>query len=238
LEGGSLLNEIRQGLKEAALAIFPLAALVLVLSLIFLRGDTENIVRIFIGAIFSWIGLFLFLFGTNISIISMGERIGAYLPKSGSMLLLIATAFLLVFLVTTADPSVSVMVSQFEGLAAGSINIPPKYLAYIVAAGMGLLSAFALMRIVLNIKIRTVLSIGYLLVLILSIFAPKDLLPFFLDSGSISTGPLVVPCIIALGQGTASVLSGRNSLDDGFGLVGLATLGPILILMVLGVFVL
>ncbi|MDD4263558.1 MAG: DUF1538 family protein [Firmicutes bacterium] len=114
----------------------------------------------------------------------------------------------------------------------------PNYLAYIVAAGMGLLVAFALLRIIFSIPIRQVLTYGYLLVIVLSFFVPQNLLPFFLDSGSISTGPMAVPCIIALGQGTASVLSGKNSLDDGFGLVGIATLGPILILMILGVILL
>lgn len=233
-----MLNEIRQGLKEAALAIIPLATFVLLLSLIFLPNHMENISRLLIGALFCLVGLFLFLYGTKISITPMGELIGAYLPKSGSLILLIATALIFVFSVTIADPSVSVMVSQFQDLAAGDIGISPNYLAYIVAAGMGLLVAFALLRIIFSIPIRQVLTYGYLLVIVLSFFVPQNLLPFFLDSGSISTGPMAVPCIIALGQGTASVLSGKNSLDDGFGLVGIATLGPILILMILGVILL
>lgn len=227
------MNVIKQGLKEAALAILPLTFLVLILSLIFLPFSPENITRIVIGSLFTLVGLFLFLQGTKISLIPMGELIGAYLPKSGSLVLLMATAFIFSFSVTLADPSVHVMVEQFKNLSAS--GVPPKLLALLVSIGMGLLVTLALIRIVFSIPIRLILVIGYLGVIILSFLAPKNLVPFFLDSGSISTGPMAVPCIIALGLGTASVLGGKSSLEDGFGLVGLATLGPILTLMIWGV---
>ncbi len=227
------MNVIKQGLKEAALAILPLTFLVLILSLIFLPFSPENITRIVIGSLFTLVGLFLFLQGTKISLIPMGELIGAYLPKSGSLVLLMATAFIFSFSVTLADPSVHVMVEQFKNLSAS--GVPPKLLSILVSIGMGLLVTLALIRIVFSIPIRLILIIGYLGVIILSFLAPKNLVPFFLDSGSISTGPMAVPCIIALGLGTASVLGGKSSLEDGFGLVGLATLGPILTLMIWGV---
>ncbi len=227
------MNVIKQGLKEAAMAILPLTFLVLILSIIFLPFSLETIGRIVIGSFFTLVGLFLFLQGTKISLIPMGELIGAYLPQSGSLALLMATAFIFSFSVTLADPSVHVMVEQFKNLSAS--GVPPKLLAVLVSLGMGLLVTLALIRIVFSIPIRLILVIGYLGVITLSFLAPKNLVPFFLDSGSISTGPMAVPCIIALGLGTASVLSGKSSLEDGFGLVGLATLGPILTLMIWGV---
>lgn len=227
------LETIKEGLKEAALAIIPLASFVLILSLIFLPINFENIGRILLGAALALVGLFLFLQGTKISLIPMGELIGAFLPKSGSLILLVATAFIFSFSVTFADPSVHVMVEQFKSLSTG--GVPAELLALLVSIGIGVLVTFALIRIVLSIPIRLVLSIGYIIIIILSFFAPKELVPFFLDSGSISTGPMAVPCVIALGLGTASVLGGKNSLENGFGLVGIATLGPILTLMIWGV---
>ncbi|HHY18337.1 MAG TPA: DUF1538 domain-containing protein [Firmicutes bacterium] len=228
------MNVIKEGLKEAAMAILPLTIFVLILNFVFLPFSWETIGMILLGALITLIGLFLFLHGTKISLIPMGELIGAYLPQSGSMLLLVLTAFIFIFSVTLADPSVHVMVETFKNLADS--GIPPKLLSLLVSAGMGILVTFALLRIVFSIPIRLVLIVGYLSIIVLSYFAPTELVPFFLDSGSISTGPLAVPCIIALGLGTASVLGGKDSLEDGFGLVGIATLGPILTMMIWGVF--
>ena len=228
------MNVIKEGLKEAAMAILPLTIFVLILNFVFLPFSWETIGMILLGALITLIGLFLFLHGTKISLIPMGELIGAYLPQSGSMLLLVLTAFIFIFSVTLADPSVHVMVETFKNLADS--GIPPKLLSLLVSAGMGILVTFALLRIVFSIPIRLVLIVGYLSIIVLSYFAPTELVPFFLDSGSISTGPLAVPCIIALGLGTASVFGGKDSLEDGFGLVGIATLGPILTMMIWGVF--
>jgi hypothetical protein len=227
------LDTIKNGLLEAASAILPLTIAVLVLTFIFLPWSWTRVSQVIFGSFLTFIGLFLFLEGTKISLIPMGELIGAYLPKSGSLLLLVSTAFIFSFSVTLADPSVHVMVEQFKGLADS--GVPPQLLSFLVSAGIGFLVTFALLRIIFKIPIRLVLSLGYLLIIGLSFIAPKELVPFFLDSGSITTGPMAVPCIIALGLGTASVLKGSNPLEDGFGLVGLATLGPILTLMIWGV---
>jgi hypothetical protein len=226
---------LQEAVAEVVAAVAPLTIAVAVLSIIFLGFSWTNLIQLLVGAFFTTVGLFLFLRGTRIALLPMGEMIGAYLPKHGSMALLVATSFIFTFSVTIADPSVHVLVSQVASFPDAGIN--PSLLAVLISGGMGLLVTIAILRIILNVPIKYILLGVYSAVIILSFFTKPELVPFFFDSGSVSTGPMAVPCIISLGLGTASVLQRKQSLADGFGLVGLATLGPILVLMIWGVFV-
>ncbi len=219
---------------EVVTAVAPLTAAVAVLSTALLGFSWSALAQLLIGALFTAAGLFLFLKGTRIALLPMGEMIGAYLPKRGSTALLSVTAFIFSFSVTIADPSVHVLVAQVGSFPDSGIN--PEVLAILLSGGMGLLVTIAILRILLNVPIKWLFAAAYIAVIVLSCFTRPELVPLFLDSGSVSTGPMAVPCIIALGLGTASVLQRKQTLADEFGLVGLATLGPILVLMVWGVF--
>lgn len=229
-----MAGNLRSAATEVVAATAPLTLAVALLSTLFLGFSLESMFQLLIGALFTTIGLFLFLGGTRIALLPMGEQIGSFLPRRGSMALLTITAFIFSFSVTIADPSVHVLVAQVASFPDSGIR--SGALALLISAGIGMLVTVAILRIVLNVPIKRIFIGAYMLAIILSFLSSPDLAPLFFDSGSVATGPMAVPCIIALGLGTASVLQRKQTLADKFGLVGLATLGPILVLMIWGVF--
>jgi hypothetical protein len=178
-------------------------------------------------------GMFLFLQGVKIGLLPMGEAIGAELPKRGSMIFLLFFAFVLGFMVTLAEPDVWVLVGYVDTVSEGLVN---RYiLVLFVALGVGIFVTLAMLRIVLNVPIAYLLAGGYIIILILSFFTPADFVPISFDAGGVTTGPVTVPFILALGLGVTAVLGGRSSFNDGFGLIGLASIGPVLGVMILGI---
>lgn len=127
------------------------------------------------------------------------------------------------------------LATQFAEISEGAVS--KSVLIGFVAIGVGFFVALAMYRIVRGTSIRKVLTIGYLIVLGVSFFTPARFLPLAFDSGGVTTGPMTVPFILSLGAGTSAVLQGRSVLADGFGLVGLASLGPIIAVMLLGVLI-
>lgn len=186
-----------------------------------------------VGAIFVLVGLFFFLYGVNLGLLPIGRTIGAELPSKGSIVLFGVASFLLGVAVTIADPDVMVLANQVANVSAGAIG--RLLLILTVASGMGFFVAVAMLRIVFGVPIQYLFAGGYALLLILSLIAPANYVPISFDSGAVATGPLIVPFVLSLGLGTASVLQGRSALKDGFGLMGLASLGPVLAVMLLGV---
>ena len=135
-----------------------------------------------------------------------------------------------------SEPNVLVLAVQAEGISGGSIK--GNVLTYVIAAGSGILVAFALLRVVLKLSIRRVLAVGYSLVIILSFFTPARFVPLAFDAGGFSTGLMTIPVVMSLGVGFASVLSRKNDVSDAFGVVGLSCLGPIIGVMIMGIILL
>jgi hypothetical protein len=162
----------------------------------------------------------------------MGEMIGAELPKSGSVKYLVFMSFLLGTAITVAEPDVRVLAHQLDFVSNGLV--PRNILIFVVALSVGICVGGAVLRIVLGVPIVKVLVAGYAVILALSFVTPESFLPIAYDAGGVTTGPVTVPFIIALGLGTVGVLRGRNSFSDGFGLVGLASIGPVIGVMILG----
>jgi hypothetical protein len=228
-----MANGFKHSLLEAVSAIIPITGVVVLLQVTIIHMPSAVFARFLIGAVLVMIGLFLFLQGVKIGLLPMGEIIGGELPKRAGLPLILLTAFLLGFVVTIAEPDVRVLAHQVDVVSEGQIGKTPLILT--VAVGIGLFVAMAVLRIILGIPIAHVLGGGYLLVLILSLFTPPDFVPIAFDAGGVTTGPVTVPFILALGIGTASVLGGKSSMADGFGLVGLASIGPVIGVMLLGV---
>ena len=148
----SVSRQFRAAVAEVVNAVAPLTVAVAVLSTVFLGLSWATLAQLIIGALFTTAGLFLFLRGTRIALLPMGEMIGAYLPRHGSTALLVATAFIFSFSVTIADPSVHVLVGQVGSFPDSGIN--PQVLAILLSGGMGLLVTIAILRILLNIPIK------------------------------------------------------------------------------------
>lgn len=226
-------NKIKEDILEVVLAVMPITIIVVLLQAVLINMPWDVFSRFLIGAAMVMTGLFLFLQGVKIGLLPMGEAIGAELPKKGSILFLLVFAFLLAFMVTLAEPDVWVLVKFVDSVSQGLVN---RYiLVASVALGVGIFVTLAMLRTVFNIPIAYILASGYILILILSFFTPDEFVPISFDAGGVTTGPVTVPFILALGLGVAAVLGGRSSMNDGFGLIGLASIGPVLSVMILGI---
>ncbi len=227
------MQQFRELFSEVAMAMFPITLVIFILQVTFLRLPAPVFFQFVIGSIMVFLGLFLFLLGVRIGLLPLGEVLGSSLPARGSLIIILGLSFILGFVVTVAEPDVRVLAHQVDFVSGGYIS--SSILITVVALGVGIFVVLAMLRTILNIPIAYLLGIGYMAVLVLSFFTPKDFVPIAFDAGGVTTGPLTVPFILALGVGVASVLRGKSSLTFGFGLVGLASIGPILAVMILGV---
>lgn len=225
-------NRFQGKLLEVIIAISPLVVVVVVLQFAVVRMPLNTFLQFVIGALMVIIGMTLFLAGVEIGILPIGKVLGAELPRRGSLLLVIGIAFLLGFTATIAEPDVIVLTGQIDTVSQGTVS--QTVLVDVIAIGVGFFVAMAMLRILLNIPIAWLLAAGYTAVLIMSFFTPAAYVPVAFDSGGVTTGPMTVPIILSLGLGFSSVLSGRSTLSDGFGLIGLASLGPIIGVMAIG----
>lgn len=222
------MNEkLKEKIKESMSAVLPITIIV-ALVCFSVAPISNNIMMLFlIGAIFLIFGMGFFTLGAESSMNTIGERVGATLSKSKNIWIITLISFLLGTIITVAEPDLQVLATQMA-------QIPNMTLILAVAVGVGIFLAFAMLRIVFNFKLSKILLILYLIVFCLMFFVPKDFLPIAFDSGGVTTGPITVPFIIALGIGAASIRNGRNSESDSFGLVALCSIGPILTVMILG----
>jgi hypothetical protein len=219
-------------LLEVVTAILPLVVAVIVLQFAFVRMPTNLFLQFTIGSVMVITGMVLFLLGVDIGILPMGKALGAELPRRGSVPLIIGIAFLIGFAATIAEPDVIVLTNQVDTVSGGAIA--KNVLVYIIAIGVAFFVAMAMLRILLGFRIAYLMAAGYIVIIILAFFTPMEFVPVAFDSGGVTTGPMTVPIILALGLGFSSVLSGKSALSDGFGLIGLASIGPVIGVMVMG----
>lgn len=227
------MNQIKETVVEVLRAVIPITLFVIILQFTLMRLPLQTFVQFLIGVVMVTLGLILFLIGVHIGLLPVGEMIGAYLPKTGKLWLIIFFAFLLGFVITIAEPDVRVLASQVDMVSQGAIS--KNVLIFTVALGVAVSVGIAMLRIVLNIPIHYLLIGGYGFVFLLAGFTPAQFVPVSFDAGGVTTGPMTVPFILALGLGVSAVLAGRSSSRDGFGLVALASIGPIIAVLLLGV---
>lgn len=213
--------------KEALSSVLPVTAIVLVLHwfLTPLPGGTLGL--FLFGALFLILGMTLFTMGADMAMMPMGERVGAKLTGSRKLWLLIPVCFLIGMLITVAEPDLTVLAEQIP-------SVPNRTLILTVSVGVGAFLVFALLRIVFAKRLNLALCGCYLLVFALAAFAPQDFLAVAFDSGGVTTGPITVPFIMALGLGVAAVHGGKHAREDSFGLVAMSSVGPILAVLILG----
>ena len=219
-----LLEKIRESLSS----VLPITAIVLLLSITAVPLTPGTLVLFLFGAVLLIVGLGVFTLGVDLSMTPMGSGIGVYMSRSRHMAVPLAAAFVLGVIITVAEPDLTVLAQQVEA-------IPSTVLILTVAAGVGAFLVIALMRVMLKIPLSRLLVGFYLVVFALALFAPRDFIPVSFDSGGVTTGPITVPFIMALGVGLASVRSDKNSTSDSFGLVALCSIGPILSVLILGI---
>lgn len=227
-----MVELLKDKLAESFRAVLPLIAVVCVLQVTFVGASTAVFLQFLVGSVLVILGLLLLFAGVDLGLLPMGRFIGAALPQKKSLSLMLAVAFAIGFATTAAEPDVLVLAGQAEAAAQGTLSAQP--LVYIVSAGVGSFVAFAMLRLVLGFSMAWQLTIIYSLMIVLSLFARSTLVPLAYDAGSVTTGVLTGPVVLALALGVSSVLSGRTAVADGFGLLGMASVGPIIVLLLLG----
>lgn len=223
---------LKEKLAEVLQAMAPLVATVCLLQFTLVHAPVELFIQFVVGSMLAATGMLLLLTGIDIGILPMGRFLGAELPKKQSLLLIIAVAFAIGFAVTSAEPDVLVLGGQVDVVSGGAM--PRQAVVFVIALGVGLFTALAMVRIVTGWSMRNILMVSFLTALILAWVAPATFVPLAFDSGSVTTGVLSAPVMISLAMGLSSVLAGRSAVSDGFGIMGFASIGPIFAILLMG----
>ena len=221
--------QLMEKIKESLSSVLPITAIVLALSITIVPLTPGVLVLFLFGSFLLIVGVGMFTLGVDMSMTPMGNAIGVTMSRARRRILPLAAAFLLGMLITVAEPDLTVLAQQVPA-------IPNLVLILTVAAGVGLFLVAALLRVTLKVPLSYLLVGLYLGAFVLAIlFTPNDFIPVSFDSGGVTTGPITVPFIMALGVGLASVRNDKNATNDSFGLVALCSIGPILSVLILGI---
>lgn len=221
--------KLKEKIVESLSAVLPITGIVLLLSVFIVPMDLGTLVMFIVGAILLIFGMGFFQLGAEMSMTPIGEGIGVQISKSKKIVTVIAIGFLMGVIITVSEPDLQVLAEQVP-------SVPNMTLILTVAVGVGIFLALAIVRIIFQIDLSKMLIILYALLIAVSFFVPKEFLSVAFDSGGVTTGPMTVPFIMAMGVGLASVRSDKNAANDSFGLVALSSIGPILAVLILGCF--
>ena len=229
------MKELWLKIKEALISALPITAIVYILALTPLfEFSVVELITFSVGAVLLILGIGLFNLGADIAMTPIGTHVGAGLAKQRKLGLLLAVCFVLGMLITVAEPDLQVLAKQVSAVMNGTVLI------YAVGVGVGAFLVVSILKIVFKRSLSQILMLFYMLLfalaLIMAVSGKLNLLPMAFDSGGVTTGPITVPFIMALGVGVAGVLGDRKSKDSSFGLVALCSVGPILAVLLLGIF--
>ncbi len=225
------MNILTQKLKEVVLSILPVTLIVLVLNFTVTPIGSNMILRFIIGAIFIAFGLAIFLLGVDIGVQPIGSLMGSSITRRKSLWMIIIFGFILGFFINVAEPDLLVLARQVDRVTSGVLS--QVSVVIVVSIGIGLLVAVGLLRIVFKIPLNKLLTLLYGIIFVLVILAPGEILGIAFDSGGATTGSMTVPFILALGLGVSSTQGGKASEEDSFGLVGVASTGPMLAVLMM-----
>ena len=214
-------------LKESLSSVLPITGIVFLLCFTIVPVPTDILMAFVVGAVMLILGMGLFTLGTDLAMTPIGEQVGSAITRSRKVWFIVFVCFVVGVIITIAEPDLQVLANQVP-------NIPTNTIVLTVAIGVGLFLVIAMLRIIFNIQLRYLLIGFYAVVFILAQLVPQEFLAVAFDSGGVTTGPMTVPFIMALGVGAAAIRTDRNAENDSFGLVALCSIGPILSVLILG----
>ena len=224
------MNEkLKEKVKESLSSVLPITLIVLVLSITLVPMEIGTLALFLTGAVLLIFGMGFFQLGAEMSMTPLGEGVGKTLAKREKVILVVLVSFALGTIITIAEPDLQVLANQVA-------SIPNNVLIWTVAVGVGVFLALAVLRIFYRASLAKCLLIAYALLFTLTLFSPKDFLAVAFDAGGVTTGPITVPFIMALGVGVSALRAAQGHDDDSFGLVALCSVGPILMVLLLGIF--
>ena len=229
--GTAFLRELPVYMKEMAVAMLPIVAIFLLFQLLVFRMNLRSFGKIFVGIVYTYVGLVLFLTGVNVGFSNLGAELGAALIESSMEWLLIPLAALLGWFIISAEPAVTVLEKQIEEVSAGAI--PGKAIKVSLSVAIALAMALAMLRVVTGISILWFLVPGYAIALGLSFFVPDIYTAIAFDSGGVASGPMTATFMLQFMMGVSIALGG-NVLTDAFGIVAMVAMMPLLSIQMVG----
>ena len=220
-------SKLKEKFYETLKAVFPILAIVLLLCFTIAPIPPSILMAFLIGAVMLILGMLLFNVGVDLSMTTMGERVGTIVTKSKKLLVILLIGFVMGFIITISEPDLQVLAQQVPSITNMTLILS-------VAVGVGVFLVIALLRMLFGIGLSYLLLFFYGIVFVLTFFVPKDFLAVAFDSGGVTTGPMTVPFIMSFGVGIAAIRSDKHAADDSFGLVSLCSVGPILAVLILG----
>ncbi|CAB5502060.1 Uncharacterized MFS-type transporter [Bathymodiolus azoricus thioautotrophic gill symbiont] len=236
-----ILKVFSHNLLDSAKDLAPIVLVIGFFQLVVLQQNIPNLFDIVLGTGFVLLGLTLFVYGLNLGLFPIGETLAFAFVKKGSIIWLLVFSFALGFGTTVAEPALIAVaneaanVAQLGGLIK-EIELQPyaQMLRYTVAISVGFSVLLGVLRIIKGWSLTYLIIGGYLGVIITTAFAPDNIIGIAYDSGGVTTSTITVPLVTALGVGLASSIRGRNPMTDGFGMIAIASLLPIIAVMIFG----
>ena len=227
-KNGFLSKQLVGAMSESLKSVLPIVVIVLALSITLAPMESGILVMFMFGTLMLIMGMSLFTIGSGISMEPIGEGIGSQLGKSKKLIFPMLICLVLGIIITIAEPDLQVLAEQVP-------SIPNMVLIICVAIGVGIFLMISLVRSKKEISLNKLLLLFYGIIIILALFVPDDFIPTAFDSGGVTTGPITVPFIMALGAGMASMSASKSSQENSFGLVSLCSIGPIISVMILSI---
>ena len=215
-------------IKESLSSVLPVTAIVFLLLITVAPVDAPILISFIIGTLLLIVGLGFFTLGAEVSMMPMGQYVGSKMTKTKKLWLILLVSLFVGVMITISEPDLTVLAEQIS-----SIN---KWVLILsVGLGVGIMLVVAMLRIVFKIKLKYLLLFFYAVVFVLAFLVPKSFLALSFDSGGVTTGPMTVPFIMALGVGVSAIRADKEADNDSFGLIALCSVGPIIAVMLLGI---
>ncbi len=225
------MNILLEKLKEVTLSVLPITLLVVLLNFSIVPIEPQTFIRFVIGAIILTLGLGVFLFGAHLGIVPIGSLMGETIAKTNKIHLVGILGFVLGFLITIAEPDLQILANQVN-LASGGI-VSGTLILVVVSSGVGIMVAIGLIRIIYGMPLNQVFTLTYFIILLLGLKTSEEFLAISVDASGATTGAMTTPFILALGYGVSQLKGGKMAEADSFGMVGLASAGPIFAIMMM-----
>jgi hypothetical protein len=239
-----IIKRITQKLKASFLDLLPIVLIVSFFQIVVLQQPFPDLFNTIVGLLFVVLGLMLFIEGLEIGLFPIGENLSYTLAKKGSVFWLLTFSFLLGFSTTVAEPALIAVAKEAAEIAVEAGLLNPENegnyalgLRLSVAVSVGIAILIGIWRIIKGWPIYYLIVGGYILVIVMTVFAPEEIIGIAYDAGGVTTSTITVPLVTALGVGLATVIQGRNPLTDGFGLIAFASLLPMIFVMGYGMIV-
>ena len=221
-------NKLVDNLVDSFNSVMPIAIIVMIISFI-IKLPNDTIFSFALASVFLIFGIAFFTTGAEMSIVLMGESIGNFLAKKGKVFLIIIFSLVMGIVITISEPDLMVLASEIP-------SIPSYLMIFLVAFGIGIFLSLGVYRIIKKFSYRSIITWSLILIMFLLYFSKEEFIPLSFDAAGVTTGPMSVPVIVAFGYGIAKMRSDKDSVSDTFGLCGLASLGPVIVLLILGLF--